>query len=323
LRPNLPIFKVLMKVKNYIIIPSCLSFRHFFAVLSCVTSLSLMARGPALEVQKTSSEMSVLRKYGLSYKVNTRNPGNYVPHDEFLETPFTPKHWGESILVEDNRGVLVSIKNQLNDWREKEEYAQKWNLESTGLYWTPEREEKQKYLEKSMLRYADKRLSGEIKNAPSGSTLHKIGKVQKALKPAAKINIAPQTKFRLKARILQRHARASIENPYVDSEFNYYLADDSMNAKIGKRNDDWGINTYFNYDITKEEYWYDFSKDFFSTGISTSMSYEFTKERYSTTISKQLNPQWSTDLTSKQSTEEIAYSEDSERILKVKYRLNF
>ena len=92
------------------------------------------------------------------------------------------------------------------------------DLKSTGLHNTPTTETKRNYISKRLLRYADKRLSGEMKNADEGSTLHKMKKVEKQLRPNATINVSKNFGLKFKARVLQGKAMVEVKNPWVDCD---------------------------------------------------------------------------------------------------------
>jgi len=120
------------------------------------------------------------------------------------------------IFAEDDAGVMRDVKSQMAAWEKTEEYRKQWDLESTGLYNTPTREQKGKYLSKKILRYADKRVSGEMKNSEEGSTLHKIKTVEKNLRPNAAVNVTKNFGFKFKARVLQGKAVVEVKNPWID-----------------------------------------------------------------------------------------------------------
>lgn len=102
--------------------------------------------------------------------------------EEVLTVPLTQNDGfftNDNIFAEDDAGVMKDMKASLGAWEAAEEYARIWDLEDTGLYNTPTTEQKQKYITKKMLRYADKRFSGEMKKANEGSALHSMSRVEK------------------------------------------------------------------------------------------------------------------------------------------------
>ena len=162
-----------------------------------------------------------------------RNPANFVPDEGFESSPPRKRHWMTKIFIEDDAGVMKSIKLNIQRWENLEEYGRQWNLYSSGLYKTPGRDDKKKYLEKRLLKYVDKRLSGEIKRAEEGTTLKRIQKAHDALRPSAKAQLTKDIKIRLKARLLQGEARLFVENPYVDFQTRFELGG-STNLNIGR-----------------------------------------------------------------------------------------
>src|SRR5690606_16227783 len=129
-------------------------------------------------------------KESVAQKSPSRAPANFIPDDQIEPLPLQQRLWIQEILVEDNSGVLETTRNNFMHWHEKEEYVRKWNVEATGDLATPSAEWKRSYLMKQMLKYVDKRISGEIKNAEEGSTFHTVGKVEQALRPDAEAKIS-------------------------------------------------------------------------------------------------------------------------------------
>ena len=177
-----------------------------------------------------------------------RSPDSFVP-DEGLEVPPPhKKHWMTKIFVEDSSGVMKSIQSNIRKWEELEEYGRHWNLHSSGLYKTPERDAKRRYLEKRLLKYADKRLSGEIKRAEEGTTLRSIKNAHDALRPSAKAQLTKNVKLRLKARLLQGEARLFVENPYVDF-YTYFGLSGETSLNMGRTISSLDIKTSVDYKI--------------------------------------------------------------------------
>ena len=169
--------------------------------------------------------------------------------DEGFEAPLPrKKHWMARIFVEDNDGVMKSIKSHIQKWEELEEYSRHWNLYSSGLYKIPGRKYQRQYLEKRLLKYVDKRLSGEIKQAEEGTALKRIQRAHAALKPSAKAQLTENIKIRLKARLLQGEARLFVENPYVDFQTRFDL-DGSANINIRRSISSLDITTSLDYRI--------------------------------------------------------------------------
>jgi hypothetical protein len=111
---------------------------------------------------------------------------------------------------------MREIKSSLITWDNTDEYAKKWDIKSTGLYYTPNTAQKRLYIASKALPYADKRLAGEMKNAEEGSTLRNIGNIEKSLRPNATVNVSKNFGFKFKARILQGKGTIEVKNPWID-----------------------------------------------------------------------------------------------------------
>jgi len=185
--------------------------------------------------------------------LSSRGPANIIPDDEIEIEPIKQTLWYENLLVEDDRGVLVGVREQLKFWREREEYVSNWDLESTGLYRTPDIEAKKRYLQKNLLRYLDKRLSGEIRNAEKNSTLHRVGQVQTALRPNAEARISEKIKIKFRARVLQGKAFILVKNPWVDNRTTI-SATGKVEVAMNRSFKDLGIATRVRYNVNESEY---------------------------------------------------------------------
>lgn len=183
------------KMKN---LHSCLSFRQIIgAVLVCLT----------FSVSAAESAKQLV----------TRNPA--AVEEEVLTVPLSSNDsffTNENIFSEDDAGVMRDMKSTMSSWERTEEYARVWDLKSTGLYNTPTTEQKSQYISKKMLRYADKRLAGEMKKSEEGSALHKMKSVEKNLRPNASVNVSKNFGFKFKARVLQGKAIVEVKNPWIE-----------------------------------------------------------------------------------------------------------
>ena len=182
-----------------------------------------------------------------------RSPANFIPDDDMEITPFEQTLWIDSAMKEDDAGVLRSMKDEVVKWQDKREYAHNWNLESTGLYFYPEHAERTRYVEKNLLSYFDKRLSGEVKNADKGSALYNVGQAQKALKPSAEVGVFSKVKLKFKAQIILRQARLHVENPWVQ----YYIFSNlngDLRMHMQKEFNTFGMYANLDYDVD-DKYW--------------------------------------------------------------------
>lgn len=225
-----------------------------------------------------------------------RAPGSFIPTDEFVQAPEEQKIWLQSILVEDDAGVLRSIRDNFREWEEKEEYAKNWNIESIKTYETPSQAYKKSYLSKKLLKYADKRLSGEIKKADEGSTLHRVGQLEKALRPKVEAQVSKRIKIKVKARVLQAKAIVRVDNPWVEH------------------------NTELN---AKGHIQMNFKRDFSQLGANANVRYQVNEGQYVAWFDKQLVENWIGRVSSEQSDKDVAFSGDADKKLQLLFNKSF
>ncbi|MBC7711756.1 MAG: hypothetical protein H7177_00355 [Rhizobacter sp.] len=185
------------KMKN---LHRCLTFRQTALVtLTCLSiSFSLSAEGIA------------------NTKSISRKPA--AVEEEVLTVPLANDSifTNEKIFAEDDAGVMKDMKANFNGWQATEDYAKKWGLQSTGLFNTPTTLQKTQYLRSKILRYADKRLSGEMRNAPEGTALHSMKTAETALRPNTNVNISKNFGFKFKLRVLQGKVIMDVKNPWIE-----------------------------------------------------------------------------------------------------------
>lgn len=194
-----------------------------------------------------------LLSFNLAAKENIdRRPA--AVDEEVLTVPFEKEvPTSEFLFAEDDAGVMKEMKATIKDWEKTEEFAQVWDLESTGLYNTPNEQDKQKYVLKRMMRYADKRFSGEMKKAEIGTTMHKMSKVEKNLRPNASVPVNKYIAFKFKARVLQGKAIVEVRNPWVEANATVSL---SGKAKLSTKKDfkELGLTSGAEYSISDSEF---------------------------------------------------------------------
>lgn len=218
-------------------------------------------------------------------------------NDEVSMVPYSLPHWGERIMVRDDSGVYDEMKQQINSWQEKEDYAKNWNLQSTGMYApTPEKEKKSFMMAKG-LKYMDKRLAGEVKQAEEGSALHTVGQVQQVLQPNAKVAVSKNVRLKFKAQVLQMKGKVLVINPYVDSQADHSFTKNETNLHLGR--------------------------DISAIGIGAGVDYIVQKESYETYMSKRLTDTITTKISSSQKQDNMAFSSDSDRKVEINYSKPF
>ncbi|CAM9902701.1 unnamed protein product [Chrysoparadoxa australica] len=219
-----------------------------------------------------------------------------IPRDDVEAVPQQDKIWLSSVFVEDNAGVMNNIKDQLQTWQQMEEYRRNWDIESTGLYETPDDGRKKAWFNRMLLRYADKRLSGEMKNADKGSTLSRVSNVRQALRPSSEASISQNVKLKFKARILQLQGTMNIINPWVESETTF-----NANGEIHTR----------------------VAKNLESIGVRAEVFYQVHDGQYQAVISKPLTNNVTAVLSSAQSDNEVAFADIDRNTVQLIYSTPF
>ena len=187
-------------------------------------------------------------------RTQVRGPANLIPQDEITPRPITQKAWISRVLKEDDAGVLSSLRNDIRKWQEIEEYAHYWNLESTGLHQTPDDERKMGHLKRQFWRYFDRRLSEEINSAEEGSTLHTVGRVEKAVTPEnTDVQISENYKLSFKVRPIQGRATIELENPYLQAH-STISASGKVDMVLEKDFEDAKVNARMNYYVDQGYY---------------------------------------------------------------------
>ncbi len=227
-------------------------------------------------------------------KIQTRVPSNFVPSDDVQPAPFIEnKLWVDKVFVQDNEGLLANMRGNVRSWQDTEEYAKYWNLESTGLYNTPEEEARKKMFEKTLLKYADKRLTGEMKDAEEGSPMASVNKAQRALRPQAEVGVSPNIKFKFKARALQGEGKVIVENPYFDYETRYKVFTNNLYSSA--------------------------SKNFKTIGFRTGADVAVTEKNWTAFFDQKITEEVSARVTSSQSPNQVMFSSDSDSVFQLMY----
>ena len=221
-----------------------------------------------------------------------RELANFVVREDLQEALLRPKSLYFYMTVEDDRGILRQMKDQFQEWRENQEYVEKWNLEGFGNYSIQDTPAKKSYLSKMLLKYLDKRISGEIKKAEEGTTFHRIGQVQQALSPSATLKFSDLVKLRLKVRILEGKGELHLENPYIGAKSEFYKTGE-VKVVLNKNMTDLGL--YYHTDYSPLE------------------------GHYVASLSKSLIDNVSAKVSSSQSHDRVVFSGDSDRTLSLNY----
>ncbi|MDD0854256.1 hypothetical protein HBN50_14175 [Halobacteriovorax sp. GB3] len=249
----------------------CRKFRQYVCLGSFIVSIAPSACFAG------DKNIELLKSFNPNYKVQDRSPDNYVPNVEVQTIPERKKSVLEYVFVEDRAGVLVDMRNTLQRWDETNEYAKNWNLDTTGLYDIKDREDRVKYVNQKILKYLDKRVSGEVKQAKEGSTLHRVGQIQKSLKPQTNVAIASNVKLKVKARVLQGKTFIFVDNPYFDNKTTVSLTG-KVKLEMGKRFDKAKLEAKTYYNVNEGEWVAYVDKELWSNTIGRVSSTQSDKD---------------------------------------------
>lgn len=279
-----------MKQTLYKIFTGRLNFSHLLLIL--LVGASVQAGEKVSKAENTK----ILKSLNPYTKSLSRGPSNFVPDEEASDLPSNVVLWYENILVEDQAGVMRSMKNTYDQWEKTKEYAENWSVKSTGLYDIKDRDDRVDHFNRHILKYVDKRLSGEIKQADEGSTLHRVGSVQKALKPQTKVEISQNFKLKFKARVLQGAALMHVENPWIDNQTTL-KADGRIHVNM--------------------------HKDIKLLGLRANLDYEVNDRHYVASLNKSITKEITARVTSSQEDKEVAFTEFDNQTFEVLYNLSF
>ncbi len=262
--------------------------------LSVLLSTLLM---PLLSYSMDLDHRSDLKVKELQPIVTSRAPASFLPEESNVVVSMEQDLWIDSLFINDDDGILQNMKEEVSSWQKTEDFNRHWNLKSTGLYEEKSDQDKKQFVQRNLLSYADKRLSGEVKKAEKGSTLATVGHVQRALKPSTSVAISEKIKFRFRARVLQRSASLVVENPYVEAYTTMSAATKRVNMIIKKN-----LN---------------------KVGMTVSLDYDVKDSAYTAEVSKSLAQNLSLRASSVQSINSLSWSKKSEQVTAVVYSLPF
>lgn len=147
-----------------------------------------------------------------------RGPANYVPNDEVMASPYLYKLSFEDIFRPDGEGILEEAKKNVYEWEKISHFEQSWGVDSWAPNARSSRRDRKRYLAQAGIKYLDRRLSGEIKRAKKGSTLSKIGQVERSLSPRSSFKIGERYDLKVSGRVLLATIKVELKNPYVQNE---------------------------------------------------------------------------------------------------------
>jgi len=181
-----------------------------------------------------------------------REIASAAPEEEVLVAPVVEASFLGSLFLDDDAGIMQGMRESLSDWERKEEFARQWSLENRGIFKTPSAQDKRKMVLNKLLKYADKRLSGEMKNAKVGSTLHAVGKVEKSLRPNTQVQLMNNIQLKLKFRALQGKATADVQNPWMSFQTTLGL-NGHVRSITQKEWKEWQMQAGFEFKFTENQ----------------------------------------------------------------------
>lgn len=307
----------------------CLNFRHIVLIFTFTTSTALSA------ADQNKVILYQEQNYNLSQSGNstnsTRVPASTGYRENMMERPPTPVvPIINRIFMGDHSEVLRDASENSTKWRNTEETAENWNLESTGLYETPSDEEKGLYYKKRFLKFMEKRFFGEVrkrgktvftstkpskkdpkdKDSKAGETKSaedptalvsedarkNIDTVKNFLNPTASKEIAKDTKLRVRVRPLQGRIFLVLQNPYADTELRL---------------------------SAKKEVVVNMNRSFDKLGLETSLNYQAKQKYWETHVNKTLTKTVSANFSSAQRSSQMAFSGPAIKVVQLVYNLPF
>ncbi len=189
----------------------------------------------------------------LSVSAHAQGPGRFPATYVQSDMDPTPDMLDEQPLVEDDSGVLDSMRQNFNRWQNQETYADQWNLESTGLFVGPDEGQKKSYFQRMMLKYIDKRFSGELKRQQEDPStghhgLQQVATINNVIQPSGGMNMGQGVKLKLRARPIQGRVFLLIQNPIMDYETKVSL-DGRVIMSANRSIDFLGVKAGVNYDM--------------------------------------------------------------------------
>jgi hypothetical protein len=227
----------------------CIKFRQYLVLFSLLVGIGSIA----MSGQKIILAKKVVKR------TRGRSIASYIPSDDVEAVPIKIESWAKDIFAKDRAGVRDNIQATFAFWRNREECAQKWNLESTGNYEVPGTDYRQAYFQRQLLRYLDKRVSGGLKRAKEGSTLERIAQVQNALRPNTTAKISKNIKLKFKVRVLRGRVIMRVDNPWVDYSTEFSLTGD-INMSINKKIDWADVTARVNFQPLEKSYYAELDK---------------------------------------------------------------
>ncbi len=225
-----------------------------------------------------------------------RDIASFVSQDEVIVVPREEDSWYSTTMIDDDNGIMNSMRVDIKRWQEQERFLDLWGLEKSGLFEEVSIEDKRGRISRDMLRYADKRLSGEVKKADKGSNLYRVGQAQKTLSPTSTVSLFSGYAIKFQVRALQGKGTIIFKNPYT----NTYLE-----TTVGGRRE-----------FVTERWFNPF-------GFRTAVNVRLDKSTYFTTFEQIITENIRASLVSEQGWDQGAFGQASDKRIQLNYFKSF
>jgi len=290
-----------------------------------VKKLALTTGEICTKIRQLSTPVIILILMTFSLTVessdNQRKPASFIPDDEVMIIPMSQDIWLDRFMVEDDKGYLKQMKDNLARWDSDESFAENWSLESNPFIKPTENNDQASYLMKNALKYLDRRLSTETKYAEKNSTMAKVGQAQKALQPDTNVQISKSIAVKFRARLLQGKAYMIVKNPYFD-----YQTEASINGivRMDAKKDIaiLDLSTEMNYTVNSKVLEIKAVKTLKQLKIRTVIGCNLTNGRWIASADKEILPNLNAIVSSEQSFK-ASSTQASEQKAQLQYSLPF
>ena len=266
-----------MKKREGLQRPNCKNFRH---IARCLNTWALFLSLGVLPMKA---------------RAQRRDVASFVSQDEVIVVPRQEESWYQNNMIDDNQGIMNSMRVDIRRWQEQNQYLDLWGLRKTGIYPETPPEVLTARVRRDMLRYADKRLSGEVNKAEKGSNLYRVGQAQRSLSPSTQVSIFEGYSIKMQVRVIQGKSTFLFNNPYMKTYLEVTLG--------GRR------------EFVTEKW--------FNNIFRAAVNYRLDQYMYFTTFDYRITPQVTASLVSQQNMQAAPYSGESDKRIQLNYFIQF
>ncbi len=263
--------------------------------------------------------LAALLSFSISAEV-VRSPANFIPNDEVTVIPLEQELWIDRVMVEDDRGIFREMQQNFMRWERADTFVRAWDADEELVADYESIQDQKRYFMKNILKYVDRRISGEIKHAEKGSTMEKVGKAQKALKPQTRVTISKNVSIKFKLKLLRGRAYMNIRNPYVKSQVTMNFAG-KVKMEVRKKIAEHDLEAKAQYKVNENCFEMGASKGYKRIGATAKINYNVSSGRWIASVSKTIVPNVTATISSRQKLSN--FGKDSDRTAQVQYFLSF